>query len=321
MVNRRRTRPAAPHAVLVLLAVLSSGGCLTSPGSSGGGPAPSASASTRAPAVDPKAAAGALVDAWVRAQNEGRFDDYIALYDSSAFRGIRRSATGGEQRVPFDGWKKDRARLFALKPTVAVDALNVTPWTEDPTLTPGIVRVGFVQRWKSARYADHGPKVLRVRIIEGAARIIYEDMLSSAEGWDDAPAKVTIVDGTALVPPIKVKVVGASEQDGGDQRLGTLTLVLVDQKKTTREIEIGSYNGVDAQSYPPEPSGSPLFKVRLWWAGAGDNFHVVRDGVGLVVRHQWEQETGEDTTAPSASGLTDQIRVTLSPGAAVKAAR
>jgi len=79
--------------------------------------------------------------------------------------------------------------MFKKKPTVAVEAVTVTTWLHDDSrLKPGVSEIRFTQRWKTATYADHGTKLLRLsRNPSGKHRIIYEDLLNSERGWDRTP--------------------------------------------------------------------------------------------------------------------------------------
>ena len=69
-----------------------------------------------------EAEARALLDAWLAAQNQGRFDAYEKLYDAS-FEGIRRT---GDKTVTLDRakWMKDRKRMFGKKLHVEATDLN-----------------------------------------------------------------------------------------------------------------------------------------------------------------------------------------------------
>lgn len=78
--------------------------------------------------------------------------------------------------------------MFESPTTVAADKREAAAWIEKPGLAEGVVEVRFTQRWKSKAYADHGVKVMHFRLVGGNARIIYEELVQSSPGWDDAPA-------------------------------------------------------------------------------------------------------------------------------------
>lgn len=116
------------------------------------------------------AAAQALLGAWLRAQNQGDFAAYQALY-ASDFRGVRRS---GKQAVPLDreGWLKDRARMFRKPMKVSASAPQVSR-------EGAAVVLLFEQTWASGTYRDVGQKRLVVVEEGGAARIGREELLAS----------------------------------------------------------------------------------------------------------------------------------------------
>lgn len=151
-----------------------------------------ATATGRTPAAEaplPKEAVALALktlDAWVATQNAGKLDDYLALYDANRFRGVTRTASGGEQKFSFAQWKEQRSRMFGTKVTVAADSPEAVSWAEKPGLGSGMVEVHFTQRWKNPTYADHGPKVIHVRVDKGVAKIVHEELISSTAGWTDA---------------------------------------------------------------------------------------------------------------------------------------
>jgi hypothetical protein len=140
--------------------------------------------------VDPatvKKTANELVTRWLEAQNAGATDAYLSLYDLRHFRGYKRTLRGAT-RFDGKGWAADRRAMMRARPTVAVERITIETWLDRGSrLKPGIVRVRFLQRWRSARYADHGTKVLDLLRdpSTGALRILYEDLLNSEPGWED----------------------------------------------------------------------------------------------------------------------------------------
>lgn len=128
----------------------------------------------------------AALDGWVQAQNTHDFDAYCSFYQTKGFQGIRRTSDKKSKKFDFDGWKRDRARMFKLKPKVAAEEPEVTSWLDPGAkLKVGVSEIRFMQRWQGGRYADHGTKVLRfTRDPAGKQRIIYEDLLNSEPGWE-----------------------------------------------------------------------------------------------------------------------------------------
>ncbi|MCA9559972.1 MAG: nuclear transport factor 2 family protein [Myxococcales bacterium] len=117
-----------------------------------------------------EAAARATLDAWLKAQNEGDFAAYSALY-AQKFNGVKR-AGARTSRFQRDGWLADRGKMFKGRFTVAAANVKVLP-------QPNGAVVSFEQTWASKRFKDVGPKQL-VLVKEGdALRIAREEMLAS----------------------------------------------------------------------------------------------------------------------------------------------
>ncbi len=139
-----------------------------------------------------------------------------------------------------------------------------------------------------------------------------------------APPPAQIVDATALTSPISVSFAWV-EADA--QPTLQLKLVGANKKKITNQVfQFGREDAggpgwagpVQKGAIKPAGKGPILFEQKLWWAGAGDNFRVVKDGDAIVVK-----DRTEDEQVPLRPGdekiYTDVIRVTLAPGAKVKA--
>jgi hypothetical protein len=125
-----------------------------------------------APPIDvtPRQKAQALLERWLEAQNQGRFDEYQSYYGDE-FTGVRRS---GNRKVSFDrdGWMRDRKRMFEKPMTVAADNVHIFA-------SARTARVVFTQRWSSGRYADVGPKQLLLRDGLDGFHIAREELFSS----------------------------------------------------------------------------------------------------------------------------------------------
>lgn len=282
--------------------------------------APSAASSSPAPRGEWTALrdeALTLLQRWVAAQNAGNAADYLALYDAASFTGIRRTADGSAVHLAFDAWRAERSKMLSAKPTVAADQPSVVGRRRDPSLGEGMLRVTFVQRWRSSAYADHGPKVLKLS--GRPLRIVYEELVSSASGWADADSKATVVDGTALTSPVTLRLTAALPKDA--ESPGVLSLTATDAKGARVVVPLGKHLGL-AASYAPEPAGAGfLYKATAWYAGAGDDFNVARDGAGVTVKSRWLQEVMEEEQGkvPDHGPFVDLARLTLAPGAEVVA--
>jgi hypothetical protein len=140
----------------------------------------------------------ALLTAWVDAQNRGDAAAYVAFYDKDHFQGVKRTARGGKKKFDYAGWIADRTAMLKKHPKVEAANPMVATWQEGK-LKPGVIAIRFLQRWRSDRYADHGPKMLHLlRTSGGKLQIIYEDLLSSEPGWD---AQAQNVAKLILQPP------------------------------------------------------------------------------------------------------------------------
>ena len=176
-----------PAALFLLVA------CNSKPEASGSGSSEKSVAATpnaTATAAPNDASATALraLEEWVAAQNQNKVDAYLGMYDAASFQGVKRTTSGTEQKLDFKAWKDERTRMFGTDVKVAAEGPQVTTVRENPAMGQELVEVRFTQRWKNPRYADHGPKVLRFNLTNGAARIVYEELVSSAPGWEDGPA-------------------------------------------------------------------------------------------------------------------------------------
>lgn len=112
----------------------------------------------------------ARLDDWVAAQRRGDFSSYADLYHP-AFFGIKRA---GERKSEFDkrGWLDDRQPMFSSPKYVEVSNLSSIGDEDEAIVT-------FTQEWRSANFADKGPKVLVFKHENGQWRIVFEEMLAS----------------------------------------------------------------------------------------------------------------------------------------------
>jgi ketosteroid isomerase-like protein len=115
--------------------------------------------------------ARALLDRWLKAQNDGDFAAYQGLY-ADRFTGVRRS---GQRTVRLNraGWLRDRQRMFQKKMTVQAEGVRIAASSGGAVLT-------FSQTWESGSYRDTGPK--RMVLVRGAGglRISGEELLASS---------------------------------------------------------------------------------------------------------------------------------------------
>ncbi len=159
-------------------------------------PRPAARESSAPTAASARTEALALLDRWVAAQTALDFDAYIAMYEPRTFRGVKRTVKGGVSDLDLAGWRADRKRMFDRKFEIAVEPLGVETWLDPGSkLKRGMTILRFLQRWKSAKYADHGIKVLHVwRAPDAKLLITYEDLLNSEAGWEDPVGTAVAID-------------------------------------------------------------------------------------------------------------------------------
>ena len=181
---------------LVVAAALAS---LVSVGSTAAGPdsKPVLAAGGRSPA---ETAARATLDRWLAAQNQGKYDDYAALY-APDFAGVKRVGKTAK-KMTRAAWLKDRKAMFKARLDVTARDLVVT--VPPPGATTGAT-LEFVQTWVSGSYGDVGPK--RIVLDASNSTIVGEELLSSR------PILTEVACATALFPgaSLKRKVTGADD--------------------------------------------------------------------------------------------------------------
>lgn len=200
-----------------------------------------------AAALTPHEEARAVLDRWLDAQNQGRFDDYQFYYEEG-FKGIRRS---GNRTATFDrdGWMRDRQRMFGKPMTVAADNVHIFANGRS-------ARIVFTQRWSSGQYADTGPKELLLRRrLDGSYGIIREELFASetkAAGAFDMNAFrqfAFVVDGEVVIS-LKPDV-------------GWAAGPVVVEKKGADPLLLRSRRAVDASKLPAELAELPGLAVQL----------------------------------------------------------
>ena len=213
---------------------------------------PGSQARPARPAPVSQSEANAWLSAWLKAQDDGSFAAYSAMYGAE-FTGVRRTK---ERAVTLDraGWLADRKRMFRKPMQVSAEAIRFVGGEHH-----GVLR--FVQVWKSGSYADRGEK--EIILARGAAGVLAlrEDMLSSYPLASLAlaanqPAPVTPAIFTAarfypdqapalLLPAtwnwrFQVKSIGAPEA------------VLETDKSGQKSDPVGVRRRLDAATLPPE---------------------------------------------------------------------
>jgi hypothetical protein len=248
------------------------------------------------PAAPDPAAARALVDAWLVAQNAGHLADYEALY-AARFAGIKRA---GVRTTSFDraGWMRDRGRMFRKPMTVVADEIEVE-------LRPGMVVVTFTQTFLQGNFRDRGPKELVLVPEAGTLRIAREEMKASSVA--DAPGRLVVQAGGvpyAILEPDTARIgddaafVGLGAGDGWGHA-GTRPLsaeVAGPLAVLAGSPQIGYPGGTPCSLGPPLVLhlGTPHFMTEMAFDGDADGDGVreepplepiERDRAGVAVGH------------------------------------
>jgi ketosteroid isomerase-like protein len=261
-----------------------------------------------------KAEALAVVDAWAAAQNAGDAAAYNALY-APKFVGIKRTSTGGSARFSRAQWQTDRKKMFKIKQEVAAENPTVSIKNDKAT-------VQVTQRYRSGAYADHGDKLLvLVADKTGALQIVREELLYSAEGWDDGSGND--FDVKEMVSPITVTVREAAQDPKhvGDCGSVSYTLVLSDAKKKKEELDIGGgFVAIDTAvvTFTPDMSNDENQQFGGWCAGGGDYYKVIKNGDALVVRYKGVDEDSDPEHPAPPPAWETRLTVVLPAGARVK---
>lgn len=133
-----------------------------------------------------RASTKALLSSWAAAQHAGDASAYLGFYNQKSFKGQKRTTSGEKREYSYAAWAADRTRMLKSNPEVAVEELRIETWRDPGSkLKPNVIAVSFLQRWRSPRYADHGPKIMQLLVgPDGKLSIIYEALLQSRPGWD-----------------------------------------------------------------------------------------------------------------------------------------
>ena len=114
-----------------------------------------------------------LVARWITAQNAKNFADYQSCY-GVPFEGIKRTKSGRAYSYDFNGWMKDRWRMISVAVGLTLEVKNLRIRIEGDSAI-----VEFDQFYRSVRYSDWGPKLLKVKLLPSGERIVYEELIAS----------------------------------------------------------------------------------------------------------------------------------------------
>lgn len=114
-----------------------------------------------------------LISRWVTAQNSKNITAYQSCYGAS-FEGIKRTASGRSSSYDRNGWMSDRWRMIRAAEGLNVEVKNMNVNIQGDTAT-----VEFDQYYRSLRYSDWGPKVIKVKMSPAGEKIVYEELKAS----------------------------------------------------------------------------------------------------------------------------------------------
>lgn len=111
-----------------------------------------------------------LITHWVSSQNAKDLVSYQSCYGPS-FQGVKRTASGHLFYYDFNGWMKDRRRMISEAVGLSVEVKNM-----NVNISGDIATVEFDQYYRSLRYSDWGPKVIKVKMTPAGEKIVYEEL-------------------------------------------------------------------------------------------------------------------------------------------------
>jgi hypothetical protein len=114
-----------------------------------------------------------LLARWEGAQDTQDFTAYESCYGYS-FKGVLRTTKGRVEVYGFNEWMKDRRRMFTQPGGLDVDAKNIRISLDSDTAT-----VEFDQYYRSSRYRDWGPKIMKIKATPDGDKIVYEELKAS----------------------------------------------------------------------------------------------------------------------------------------------
>lgn len=110
-------------------------------------------------------------DGWLAAWNAVDAGAYTSCY-STQFYGIKRQKNGKKLSFDFKAWIDDRLTTSRNAVDLRIEATDVVITIDDATHAT----VRFEQIYRSKKYSDKGPKVLKIRLENGVPLIVYEEL-------------------------------------------------------------------------------------------------------------------------------------------------
>ena len=113
-----------------------------------------------------------LINRWEKAQDAQNFRIYQSCY-GQPFAGVKR-ANGATKNYNYASWMNDRGNILRNAVNLDIEIQNLQITIEGDTAT-----AEFNQYYRSLKYNDWGPKVLKLKMFPDGAKIVYEELKAS----------------------------------------------------------------------------------------------------------------------------------------------
>jgi hypothetical protein len=114
-----------------------------------------------------------LLSTWELTQDTRNYSKYRDCYDIS-FSGVKRTNSGDVYNFNYVQWMNDRKKMYSK-----AKFINVRIDKQKISIQGDIATVEFDQYFVTNGYGDFGPKIMKIRMTEKGAKIIYEELKSS----------------------------------------------------------------------------------------------------------------------------------------------
>jgi len=125
--------------------------------------------------VSPPSAVPDFISRWQRDQNDRNVTDYDSLY-AYDFIGTKASPDGKKFTFDRAGWLRDRNKMIKQSTDLHVDVKNL-----QTSVDRGFISVHFDQYFRTTRFGDYGPKVMKLRPTADGFQIMSEEMIHSTK--------------------------------------------------------------------------------------------------------------------------------------------
>jgi len=265
----------------------------------------------------------AALDAWVAAQQDGKADAYLDLYDEMNFKALVHGKKEPAE-LDFAAWRDRRAAELTEPSVVVAERPLLETWLDAGSgLEHGVSQVTFFERFMTKAGGEkagrRGVKILRWRRDDGGKHhVVGEEVLTSEKGFrgkKEKPAPWT-VDAAVLPTPVQVQLAALTISEKDAENPKDRVFLRLQSGELLRVVSLetdagGCHPTVDAPAGPDQMGALSCF-----WAGAGVDFKVTHKKDTLVI----ERQLSDDGAPGGSSGWLLYATVTLAKGAAVERA-